>query len=618
MDISSLTSRTASAISDYRVHIFVFLITLFIGLTLAHPAVLLNDEFITTNQLRQLHEGHQVIINEGNYGLAENGSMSSYFAWRSNKLVYSLILPLSALPARWMLDITGEHDAYLVIYLWTMTAMLIILFINRFFPAFSFLRQWRWTPAAIISIFIFFFINLYFYAVFPVDTINSYPEVIAIVFTNLIFLAVAATIIYETSRTIFEDPTYSFFATVVCLFSSSYFVWSTHCKDHILVLLLFSGIVLCLIRFVKTDDYWYLPLSFLITGLLAWTRPELALWTFLLVCCIYCYILLQHISQKRSLRELLVVLCSPLFTILGAMPFFLNNLMVTRNILLPVQSVYFSDVSVPVVTNTSSAIIRQAGVKSIQSLILMFMPTIPSSPLEFVSDLFSVFFCPQTGSISVFALVPLFLVMVIVAGIFIRCEIISFSSQEKKFMGITALVSLTVFLTYASQIHLLNVDPGIVPDIRYYLPMYLPLTLIGLIILKKIDLFQDNSMDALKKFFLVTVIGVPVSVILLSIVCSYNPVDLTKGIVPLGKLFSIYIISLIVVNIAAILYNKYYHHGNLVVQYMILLLCSVPFFWQVNETIVLNILSGFSKYTFWIPIIRVIYESVFTFILFKG
>ena len=37
-------------IRKYRVHLFVFFLALFIGLTLAHPAVLLNDEFITTNQ----------------------------------------------------------------------------------------------------------------------------------------------------------------------------------------------------------------------------------------------------------------------------------------------------------------------------------------------------------------------------------------------------------------------------------------------------------------------------------------------------------------------------------------------------------------------------------------
>jgi len=121
-------------IRKYRVHLFVFFIALFIGMTFAHPAVLLNDEFITTNQLRQLHDGHQIIINEGKYGLGEHGNMSGYFGAKGNILAYSLFLPMISLPAFWMIDILGQQIAYFILILWMMTALILLLFINHLFP----------------------------------------------------------------------------------------------------------------------------------------------------------------------------------------------------------------------------------------------------------------------------------------------------------------------------------------------------------------------------------------------------------------------------------------------------------------------------------------------------
>jgi hypothetical protein len=594
------------------------LITLFICLTLAHPSVLLNDEFITTNQLRQLHDGHQVIINEGRYGLTENGSMSAYFAYRSNKLVYPLFLSLLSLPAYWMLDITGDHNAYLVLSLWTITSLLIILLINRFFPDFAYVANRKWTNVAFICLFAIFFLNLNFYAIFPVDPVNSYPEVLAIVFTNIILLAGAAVIIYEINRTIFEEPGYSFFATLVCLSSSSYFVWVTHCKDHILVLLIFSIILLCLVRFGKTNDYWYLPLSFLSAGLLAWIRPELALWMFLLLCGVFCYILIKFRSQPHSFQELLITIGSPLFTLLGAMPFFLNNLLVTKNILLPVMSVFLSEDSVTLAANSSPTLIRTAGVKSFQSLLFMFLPSIPANPVDFFIDLLGVFFYPQSGSVSVFALTPLIVVIVVVLVILVPLKKVVFTPEEKRFLCIALIVSIATFLTYVSQIHLLNVDRGIVPDIRYYSPMYLPFSIIGLIGIRKIVFLNENPRKIIKNFLLIIILGLPLSMMLVPMAYTFQMEKFSKGIFAIGNFFSLYVIMLLIISIVTILFYAYCQEGKSAAQYMILLLCSVPIFWQLNETIINYIFSGFSKYTFWIPIIRVMVESILNFFIFRG
>ena len=221
MNLDAFQKNIKKFFFEYRIHLFVFLLTVFIALTIAHPAVLLNDEFITTNQLHQLQAGHQIVVNEGKYGLAENGSMSGYFGYRSNVLGYSLFLPLISLPSYWMIEITGENFVYFILILWTLISLFLILFINHFFMEFSTIYSRKWAPAAYIAVFILFFINLFFYSGFPVDPVSNYPEILAIVFTNIILLGISAVLIYEINYAIFKVPAYSFFGTIVCLFSSS-------------------------------------------------------------------------------------------------------------------------------------------------------------------------------------------------------------------------------------------------------------------------------------------------------------------------------------------------------------------------------------------------------------
>ena len=615
MESTDLSSRIFLSIHPYRNHILVFLIVLFIGLSLAHPSVLLNDEFITTNQLRQLHSGHQILINEGKYGLQQNGSMSGYFAYKSNLLGYTLFYPLISLPAFWMLDITGENCVYFILCLWTIIALTIILMINHFYPKFSFVRSFQWTPFAIVAVFVLFFINLYFYANFPINSSDNYPEIIAIVFTNMFLLSFSAVFMYEINRTIFENTAYSFFGTMVCLFSSSYFLWATHCKDHILVLPIFVGVFLCLIRLMRTNDYWYLSLAFIFSGLLAWIRPELALWIFLAGCatCLYC--LIKSRAKYGSTRDMVLILCSPFFTLIGALPFFLNNYMITKNFFLPVQSIYLSDKPSIVIVNSTQQFVPATGIRSVESVILMFVPNI--SPQNFLTDLAGIFFYPYTGSISIFALVPLFLVTTILAIIFVLSKKIQFLSDEKKYLGICLLISLSVFLAYVSVINILNVDIGITPDIRYLSPMYLPLTVTGLIFVKKMNLLSEKSADSIKWLFVVTSLGLVISLIFLPI--AYAPGAFASTLsIPIGKFFSIYTLALCFLTIGTILVCKYLKKGNSLYEYLIFLLCSVPLFWQVNATFVFRSFSGYAGYTFWIPIIRLIWELIVNLILIKN
>jgi hypothetical protein len=601
-------------IRKYRVHLFVFFLALFIGLTLSHPAVLLNDEFITTNQLRQLHAGHQIITNEGKYGMGKDGDLG-YFSFKGNILAYSLFLPMLSLPAYWILDITGEQIAYFIIVLWTITFLILLLFINQFFPKFSHIGRLPWTSGAVVLTFLVFFINLFYYSQFSIDPVDHYPEVIPIVFTNIILLSLSAMLIYEINRTIFEDPAFSFFGTMVCLFSSSYFLWSTFCKDHILVFACFVPVVLCLVRFFRTDEYWYLPLAFLFCGLLAWARPEVALWAFILTCSICGYTFLKNRNRDSPGYQPLAVLISPVFTLIGALPFFFNNLLITKNMLIPVASLYlYSNKSVTHIIDTSQSLVPINKVNSLQAVILEQLPGIPQSPAETISDLAGIFFYPATGYSSIFSIVPLFLVMITCVVILLAFKKIRFSNEEIKFISLFLLTTLAVFLAYSSWIHILNTDGGIAPDMRYLSPAYLPLTMVGLILLKKIDILPENPADSISRFFLVCSAGLVISMVSLPFACTlYTHINKGLGFPPIGKFFSLYVLTIGLLTLGSILYSIFTRHKTIICEYLVFLLCSLPFFWQVNMILMLRYYSGFAGYIFWIPVVRIIWEMICIF-----
>jgi len=592
----------------YKVHIFVFFLTLFISLTLAHPSILLNDEFITTNQVRQLHAGHQIVINEGKYGLLENGSMSGYFSYKSNVLAYPLFLPLLSLPAYWVIDFSGEHFVFIVLILWTITAIVLTLFIHHNFQNFSYIGRWQWTPLMLGAVFVLFFINLFFYTSFPVDDIfSNFPEIIAIVVTNIILLSFCAVMIYEIIRTIFKDLSFSLFGTLICLFSSSSFFWATFCKDHILVLTIFTGIFLCLVRYQETNDLWYFPLSFLLCGTLAWVRPELALWLVILTGGIWGYTLIRHWSKIQLYRNSFLFFSSPFFTLIGALPFFLNNYFITKNFFLPPQSKYLPETLAELSVNSPQSVLHVAGVKTPQSLFMMFVPSVPASPMEYLVDIKGIFFYPQNGSISVIAIIPLALVMIVLAGPLLSVKRIWFHEREKKFIILMFLMSSVVFPAYAGFIHILNTDSGVSPDIRYFIPIYLPLTILGLIVLKRTHLFPDDLKKIIGELTVIAVSGLVITVFMLPI-CYSQYFQLMRGFLPLGKFFSLFTFFLVILTLGMTLVSTILKYGTAITRYLILLLCSVPLFWQVNLTIMLSKYSLHTGYIFWIPVVNEIWN----------
>jgi len=595
----------------YRVHILVFLVAFFIAITLAHPSFFINDEWVTANQLSQLHDGKQLMFNEGKYGFYENGTASKYFTKKNNILGYSLFLPLISLPAYWLLDLTGNHCVFFLIYLWTFLLILIALFVNCYFPAYAHSRKWRWTSALIIGAFVLLFINFYLYRPFFVTGNESYPEILAIVFTHMILFAYLSVIVYEINRTVFNETAYSIFGTIVCLASSSYLFWTNFLKDHLLVAFLFAIIVLLVVKFSKENSGWYLCGAFSISGLLAWARPELALFVCITLCILGVWAYLSKKDPVLRQYDRKLVLLSPLFTLIGAVPFFINNYLFTKNILVPASVLWKTADPVSFVVANGSANLPANSPDMLGSMISMIIASINIQPATFFSDLYGIFFNPQTGALGLFPLMPLVLSGIVLFPVLVIHEKVRFTPREKRFLIAMFILSFGVFIAYFRDIHGMNISVGINPDIRYLSPMYLPLNIIGLIVLAKIPGITDKAGSLLKWMVSAWIIIFPVS--LLAMAWYYPFSELFADLFPLLNLWTsigIYVLTMLfLVSIIYCLVNK--KTSNMPILFLAIL-CALPFVWQVDATYLMRYYgTGFGGYSFWIPVMLKSFGLIF-------
>ena len=607
--------KTECFIKQYRVYILVFLLAFFIAITFAHPVLFVTDEWVTTNQLDQLYKGHQVLMSEGKYGSYENGPLREYFIAKNNYLAYPLFLPLISLASLSLVSLFGENFVIAILYLWTFVLIAIALLLNAYFPEYSYIGKWRWTTGLIIAAFVLFFISLSRYLPFSVTGNDGYPEILAIVFANVLLFAILAVMLFEINRSIFENNRYSFFATVVCISCSSYLFWTTSCKDHILVASIFIATMLMAVKYQNTRKYGYLPAAFVLSGLLAWARPELALFVCIALCVFVVYLIIFSEMNKATVKEKTFLFLSPVFTLVGAVPFFINNYLFTRNFLTPAWILWNTETTMVTASVNTSSNLSVDTSDSFQVLLHTIQVGTNFQPSTFLSDLFGILFNPYSGSMGVFPLTPLFLVALVLVPVILVLKHIPFSSKEKQYIGLLLLLSAGVFFAYIRGVSGMNTSQGVLPDIRYLSPMYAPLSIIGLIVIQKIAVIAKRPLDILKWMMAIWIIGLPFSLIAIA---NYYPVPETGyALFPLlDAVVSIEIYFFVALFLICIIGNSFVKLPDTIFLFLVAIVCALPLLWQIDATfIVRQFSSGLGGYSFWIPAVRAIYAGIFLGIL---
>ena len=397
--------------------IAIFLFALFVVITFSNPGLNMNDEWITVNQVHQLDLGHQITINEGKYGVFKNGTPGTFFASRSDMLTYSVALPLASMPAMKMIDLFGDNFRLALILLWAFLPFLIALLISWCYPEYAEIGSIRITVLGAVVGVLLFAVNLFIYSPFIYSAPDAPVEVAAVVITNHLFFALTVVMTYLIARQIFDGRWMALFAALACAAGSGYLFWGANAKDHMATAVVFAVMLYFFVCYLRSRKFRDAACGFFSLGIMAWFRPEVGFSALLCLGLFFIADNLFWIRQKQgACRSGIIHISAILFTAIGSIPFFINNLVISGNPLVPV--LLFDDkikyngtiVGVAPIAPVASAshIVMTANpliiVGDFISTLGQYVFSVSQNPL---TDLYGVLFFPKSGTMGFFFIVPI-------------------------------------------------------------------------------------------------------------------------------------------------------------------------------------------------------------------
>lgn len=602
----------SSFLNRNLIPVLIFLFALFFIMTFANPALFLNDEWITVNQLHQLGEGHQVTVNEGKYGTFLNGTPGPYFQARHNLLGYTMMLPVLSLPVLWFFGLFGDQFRLAIVLLWSLLPVTMAVLVDAYRPQYARWRGIRWTWLVIGAAFIGLLANLAFYYPWPFTAPDAPIETAAVIFTNHLLFAATAVMIYLTCRVLFEDAWFSIFGTIACISCSSYIFWASNAKDHMPLIAMTAAVVLFLVRYIRYGGFKDAALGFAFIGLLAWARPEVGFTVFVFAALYFIGLQISRGLLQRPVNEIIMALCAPLATAVGAIPLLVNNALVTGNPLVPAFYVYekklVAGASGEEIIGAAEAVngvvqsvpAPSGGVSGFLSVLANhFTPSWSTLP----GDVFGILFAPASGNMSLVAVSPLIVLALLLLPVLYLDYRKGERSPNLAVVVFLVAIACAVWVAYVRSLPGLNASHGIIPDIRYLAPFYLPAGLLGVYAISR---FNGGVEPKRRAFWQIAAIGVvaPVLLVAMMLIQPYG------GQYPGYTMFFTQItFALLAAALVLIAVKKRFGIPDAWIAAVLLLLVAVPFTWQLMMVFFYSV-AKFNGYPLWIPLAEAFFQNV--------
>lgn len=604
--------------SVFRRHapaLILFFVSLFCILAITNPAIYMNDEWITANQLHQLNIGHQVTLNEGKYGVTQNGTMSAYFTSRQNILMYSLALPVAALPVAKLFGIFGDNFRLLIILVWSLCLVAAALLTDVFVPSCSRVRGMRLLFPAMLAALLLFLCNILLYKQFPFSAPDAPYEVAAIVFANEIFCALIAAFAFEIFSLLTKNAWRSLLGTAACISCSSYLFWAGAAKDHILTTLLFAIVLYCFLRFLLERSRGYAVFSFFFAGLLIWVRPEVGFFTALCAGLFLCIPPAATLYRGEVLpRDIFTAILPAAAILAGAIPFFLNNYLINHAWLVPLPRVAAGStiagplpvsqiITDPSLVNLSAGTGAAAADSSIPGLLMQaFFGGFTIENLG--PGLLGMMTFPKNQSIGFLVMCPV-IVVALLALLFWKDRVISGLMQKKTAILFLTAETIAVFFSYLTQFGSMNTSLGVIPDMRYLTPAYLSCGILAMLILFRTPVLKRPDGDIrrfLRVFGYAAVLLIPVYFAIMFFMQPFG--NDYRGF---ATFFRLSTMVMLVLCLGAMIAARSWSQNTALmdrVPYLLVLLFVTVLAHQLMLTSVYGILVKVNGYPFWIPLVR--------------
>jgi len=575
---------------------------------LSSPSLSMNDEWITTNQLNQVFSGAQLIENEGKYGRLFTGEMGAYFTTRDNYLAYSLMLPVLAVPSLYVIVTAGDSFRLLFLILWFIIGAGSLLTGARLASQYNY-KQIEYVILLILCCFFgLFLLNLYFYQPFESSWEDSPIESAAIIITNNFLFCFIPSMIYCIFRSVQLSRIVSLIGALSVICCSSYLYWAGSAKDHLLIAFLIT-LFICIftIKQVKRSTF-HIMILFIVGGLICWARPEYG--AFLLFGLIVWEMVSLYYKGEEENRGILRIfrdkefytcICS---VFIGLIPFFINNILITKNPFIPPQYLYVANSRTQIpsaIQNLDSVhpdLLHQINIYFHQ-IVDFFSPAIN----DIILDFYRLFWISPNGGIGILFFCPI-IIPALIYGIKTRKDIIrEYPKERVNLLIFCFFLMVLTFLAYARVIHGSTISEGSLPDMRYFSPIYLPMSVVSVILLS--PLFSVNSKHWLHYSFYSVVIISPLLTI------GYTFV-LLKGfslLIHISLMIKLLLVMYLIITLCATINPKFWSSKYIFpILYAILLI--------IPSSIQLMIILLYSHvkmngYPFWQPVL----EYLFTYVL---
>jgi hypothetical protein len=211
----------------------------------------------------------------------------------------------------------------------------------------------------------------------------------------------------------------------------------------------------------------------------------------------------------------------------------------------------------------------------------------------------------------VLPLMPLFMVALLVLPVLWIYGKLDFSREEKQVLMTMVLLALGVFLAYVRGITGMNASPGIAPDMRYLSPIYLPLSIIGLVVIGKVPSLFNNIKTIMRWIVSIWVLVIPISIVAMSLYYPY-PESWVLLFRPLNTIISLVVFVVLMLFVLCLIGSYLSNKAEIPAIILFALLCSAPFIWQIDTTFLVRLYgTGLGGYSFWIPVMMKTFGFIF-------
>lgn len=159
-------------------------------------------------------------------------------------------------------------------------------------------------------------------------------------------------------------------------------------------------------------------------------------------------------------------------------------------------------------------------------------------------------------------------------------------------------------LSYARSLPWIQASPGIVPDMRYISPAYLPMLVIGVYALKHAGLDADGVREALRTLFWLVVIDLPLIFVILQVIAGKSP---AAQITFITTLTCIFLAGAAILYIAVLARRA----SPRSIAYTVPVLMLLPLAWELVVDFRFAT-SCWEGYHFWIPVVQYIWYIQYT------